>query len=64
MERCNINLVQVIGQRKYGALLQSGMDNLLNLGEKYLTTISVKKSMKIDEFHFFRLLEYCMSFVL
>ncbi|CAI9613158.1 unnamed protein product [Staurois parvus] len=64
MERCNINLIQVNGQRKSGVLLQTGLENFLYLGQKYLSTISLRKSLRIVEFHFFRLLEYCINFVL
>ncbi|CAI9568553.1 unnamed protein product [Staurois parvus] len=64
MERCNIKLAKVNGQRKYGAFLQTGLEKLLNLGQKYLSTITLKKSMKINVFHFLRLLDYCMNFVL
>lgn len=44
-------------------LLQTGLEKLFHLGQKYFSTISFKKSMKIKKFHFFRLLEHCMSFV-
>lgn len=44
-------------------LLQTGLEKLFHLRQKYFSTISFKKSMKIKEFHFFRLLEHCMSFV-
>ncbi|CAI9531525.1 unnamed protein product [Staurois parvus] len=53
MERCNINLVQVNVRGNMVALLQTGLEKLLHLGQKYLSTISLKKSMKINEFHFF-----------
>ncbi|CAI9554993.1 unnamed protein product [Staurois parvus] len=45
-------------------LLQAGLEKLLHWGQKYLSTISLQNSMKINEFHIFRLLEHCMSLVL